>query len=230
MRIVVYTGTSLSQEEARRILEADYRPPVKRNDIKRLLGEGVDIIGIIDGIFFDRAAVAHREIIEALDMGIIVVGGSSMGALRAAELDSYGMIGVGRIYEWYKQGILESDDEVAVTFNPDTLAPLSIPLVNVRVTLEAVYSEGLINSEEREKLIGVARRIFYPDRSYSSILGKGVEGGVISGELKSLLLDFIREREVDVKREDAVLVLEKIKELGHLKDPRYEEAELEEED
>jgi hypothetical protein len=47
----------------------------------------------------DRAAVGHREIISALKAGVCVVGGSSMGALRASELDSYGMIGVGRIYE-----------------------------------------------------------------------------------------------------------------------------------
>jgi len=217
VRIVVYTGTSLSQEKARRILEAEYRPPVKRNDIKRLLGEGVDIIGIIDGVFFDRAAVAHREIIEALNMGIIVIGGSSMGALRAAELDSYGMIGVGKIYEWYKQGILESDDEVAVTFNPDTYAPLSVPLINVRVTLEEATKERLINKSVKEKLIGVTRKIFYPDRSYSNILARGVEEGIISEESKSILLNFIRNREVDVKREDAVLVLEKIKELASKK-------------
>ncbi len=64
--------------------------------------------------------------------GVTVVGGCSMGALRASELDTYGMIGVGRIYRWYRDGVAESDDEVAVTFHPDTLEPLSVPLVNMR--------------------------------------------------------------------------------------------------
>ncbi len=36
-------------------------------------------MGIIDGIFFDRAAVGHREIISALNAGVRVVGGASMG-------------------------------------------------------------------------------------------------------------------------------------------------------
>jgi len=49
------------------------------------------------------------------------VGGSGMGVLRASELDSYGMIWVGRIYEWYCDGVIESDDEVAVTFHSEIL-------------------------------------------------------------------------------------------------------------
>ncbi|HEY9245535.1 MAG TPA: TfuA-like protein, partial [Candidatus Methanoperedens sp.] len=124
MKIVVYTGTSITHGDARKFLDADYRPPVRRDDIRRIISSGPDIIGIIDGVFFDSAAVAHREIIEALKSGIIVVGGGSMGALRASELDSYGMIGVGRIYEMYKNGVIESDDEVAVTFNAETMEPM----------------------------------------------------------------------------------------------------------
>ncbi|KAF5430390.1 hypothetical protein C5S42_00430, partial [Candidatus Methanomarinus sp.] len=132
-QIVIYTGISLSWADARTLLDADYRPPVKRSDINIRPGkEKPDIIGIIDGVFFDRAAVGHREIISALKAGVCVVGGSSMGALRASELDSYGMIGVGCIYEWYRDGVIESDDEVAVTFHPETLQPLSVPLVNIR--------------------------------------------------------------------------------------------------
>ncbi|WP_455429662.1 TfuA-like protein [Methanosarcina horonobensis] len=34
-------------------------------------------MGIIDGIFFDRAAVGHREIISALNAGVKVVGGAA---------------------------------------------------------------------------------------------------------------------------------------------------------
>ncbi|MBU4075150.1 MAG: TfuA-related McrA-glycine thioamidation protein, partial [Euryarchaeota archaeon] len=80
MKVVVYTGTSINHHDAKKILNADYRPPVKRNDIRKLMRNPPDIIGIIDGIFFDSAAVAHREIIEAIRGGVIVVGGGSMGA------------------------------------------------------------------------------------------------------------------------------------------------------
>src|SRR3990172_2705110 len=118
MKPVVYTGTSISHSDARKILDADYRAPVRRHDLRRILAlaSPPEIIGIIDGVFFDNAAVAHREIIEALKSGIIIVGGGSMGALRASELESYGMIGVGKVFEMYRNGVIEADDEVAVTF------------------------------------------------------------------------------------------------------------------
>ncbi len=219
MRIVVFTGTSISHTEAGKILEAEYRPPVKRDDIKRLIKYTpgtIKIIGIIDGVFFDSAAVAHREIIEAIKSGITVVGGGSMGALRASELDSYGMIGVGRIYEMYRTGILESDDEVAVTFDGETGEPLSIPLVNIRMTIDSSKEKGLFTNEQAVSIIDIARKMFYPDRNYRNILLKSLEYGVITDSEMHELAVFFEENEVDMKRQDAILVLKKIKELKHL--------------
>jgi hypothetical protein len=217
MRIVIFTGTSISHTDAGKILEAEYRPPVKRNDIKRLMKSSPDmikIIGIIDGVFFDSAAVSHREIIEAIKSSITVVGGGSMGALRASELDSYGMIGVGRIYEMYSTGILESDDEVAVTFDGETGEPLSVPLVNIRVTVDHAKENGLLNNDKADSLINIARKMFYPDRNYKNILMRSLEEKIISDIEMRALVQFFKENEVDLKRQDAVLVLEKIKELS----------------
>lgn len=213
MKPVVYTGTSISHRDAKKILDAEYRPPVKRDDIRRLLLSSPEIIGIIDGVFFDSAAVAHREIIEALKSGITVVGGASMGALRASELETYGMIGVGKIYEMYKNGSLESDDEVAVTFDGETLEPLSIPLVNVRMTVELGQEMGVLTKEQVSTVVDTTRKIFYPERNYRSIINECVKKGIIAGGDEEKLLDFFKNNEVDVKRQDAVLVLLKIKEL-----------------
>jgi len=193
MRIVVYTGTSINHSDARKILDAEYRPPVKRDDIKRLIRSSPDIIGIIDGIFFDSAAVAHREIIEALKSGITVVGGASMGALRASELDSYGMIGVGRIYEMYRSGIIESDDEVAVTFDAETMEALSIPLVNLRMTVQAALDRGILTQDMASDVIDTARKIFYPDRNYRTIIDECIKNGVIAESEKEKLLDFLKK-------------------------------------
>ena len=213
--IVVFTGTSLSWEEAGSLLDADYRPPVKRNDINILVDKGgPDIIGIIDGIFFDRAAVAHREIIRAIKAGVTVVGGCSMGALRASELDTHGMIGVGRIYEWYRDGVVESDDEVAVTFHPETLEPLSVPLVNMRTTLEHAVEEGIIDQHQSDMLLKAAKSMYYPDRSYHAAVKMVVESGLISSSEQDAIINFLVDNEVDVKREDALLVIKKIVELA----------------
>lgn len=215
MKPVVYTGTSISHSDARKILDADYRAPVRRHDLRRILAlaSPPEIIGIIDGVFFDNAAVAHREIIEALKSGIIIVGGGSMGSLRASELETYGMIGVGKVFEMYRNGIIESDDEVAVTFDAGSNEALSVPLVNIRMTVEAAKNAGVIDPVQAAAIIGVARKLFYPDRNYQNVVFESEKNGIISGIEKKKLLDFIKLNEIDIKYQDAILVLEKIKEL-----------------
>lgn len=212
-KAVIFTGNSISHEEARKILGANYQPPVRRFQLEKFVQEGYKIIGIIDGIFFDRAAVGHREILSALDSGVKVVGGASMGALRASELDTHGMIGVGKVYEWYRDGVIESDDEVAVSTNPDTFEPISVPLVNIRETLKAALTSGLVSEEEHDGLLKLAIDTYYPDRSYFGLVKEGVKRGLIPEEKKKSVLDFCTGNEVDIKREDAVLVLETVKKL-----------------
>jgi len=213
LKAVIFAGTSISHEDAGKILDVTYRPPVIRCDVEKAVKQGYNVIGIIDGIFFDKTAVAHREIIKALKKGVTVVGGCSMGALRAAELDSYGMIGVGRIYEWYRDGVIEADDEVAVATNPDTFEPVSNPLVNIRQTLHAACNAGIIGENTRDQLLDIAKKTHYPNRSYLGTIKKAITDGVLSPGDRDALLGFCNEHEVDVKREDAVLVLETIKGL-----------------
>ncbi|UUZ56476.1 TfuA domain-containing protein [Massilia sp. H-1] len=80
----------------------------------------------------------HKEILHALALGIRVYGGSSMGALRAAELHPFGMRGVGRIFGDFASGVLEDDDEVALIHGPaDTAyACQSEAMANIRCALE----------------------------------------------------------------------------------------------
>ena len=174
-RAVIFTGNSISHEDAKKILRANYQPPVRRFQLEKFVQKGYKIIGIIDGIFFDRAAVGHREIMSALDAGVKVVGGASMGALRASELDTHGMIGVGKVYEWYRDGVIESDDEVAVSTNPDTFEPISVPLVNIRETLKAALATGIISEKEHNDLLELAINTYYPDRSYLGLIKEGTK-------------------------------------------------------
>jgi hypothetical protein len=101
-----------------------------------------------------------------------------MSALRASELDSYGMIGLGRIYEWYRGGVIESDDEVAVTFHPETLQPLSVPLVNIRATLEYALDRDMIDLYQRDMLLKIARSMYYPGRSYHAMVKRAWRQGL----------------------------------------------------
>ncbi|MDG6242823.1 MAG: TfuA-related McrA-glycine thioamidation protein [Methanolobus sp.] len=209
--ILVFAGTSISHEEAFEVLDATYLPPISRGDLDKAIRRGYKLIGIIDGIFFSQAAVAHKEIIKAMQEGATVVGGCSMGALRASELDTHGMIGVGKIYEWYRDGIIEDDDEVAVTTNPDTFKPVSSPMVNIRETLKSALDSDIISDTEFKHLIEIAKNTHYTDRSYMGITKEAYRGGIICQESSKALLDFCIDHECDVKREDALMVLEKIK-------------------
>src|SRR5262245_57987284 len=113
---VVFLGPSLPLDEARRLLDARYRPPAAMGDGYRLVSARPRPrrIAIIDGYFERMAAPWHKEILWALEHGVAVYGASSMGALRAAELEAFGMIGVGAIFADFRSGRLTDDDEVAV--------------------------------------------------------------------------------------------------------------------
>ncbi len=211
-RAVIFAGTSISFNEARSVLDVDYLPPVRRGDLGKVASK-YDIIGIIDGIFFDRAAVGHREILEIMKKGKTVVGGCSMGALRASELDSYGMIGIGSVYGWYRDGVIEADDEVAVATNPDTFEQVSLPLVNIRQTFLAAENAGLITESEYESLMRIAKSIHYSLRSYLGIAKDAEKEKILTSEQAEKLLDYCKNHEVDVKKEDAISVLQKIGEL-----------------
>ncbi|WP_406659891.1 TfuA-related McrA-glycine thioamidation protein [Methanolobus sp. ZRKC3] len=210
-KALVFVGTSISQDDAREILDVTYWPPISRGDIERAAQKGYDLIGIIDGIFFSRAAVAHKEVIKVIDAGATVIGGCSMGALRASELDIHGMIGVGKIYQWYRDGVIEDDDEVAVATNPDTFEAVSNPMVNIRETLKAAFSEGIISEEDCNTLTSLAKKTHYTERSYFGMAREAVKKDILSDAQANELFDFCREHEVDIKRSDAIEVLEKIK-------------------
>jgi len=195
---IVYLGPSLPVEEAERLLEADYRPPVKRGDLPH---EFDGLIVMIDGEFGQSLSVSPNEILRLLDQGTRVIGASSMGALRAAELHPYGMLGCGWIFDAYLSGKLIADDEVAVTYSPLDHSALTIPLVNVRVWLERLESSGGIDGPTARQLLARARRIFYADRTEEHLLSQW-EAAIGSNKLQRILLA-TGGQITDIKAEDA---------------------------
>jgi len=210
--IVVFLGPSCDLASARAILDAEYRPPAKRGDIADAARTGARIIGLIDGVFFQDCAVAHREVLAALRAGVRVVGASSMGALRAAELDSLGMEGVGEVYRAYREGRLVADDEVALIFDPETFVPLSEPLVNIRATLQEALARGVVGADTARGILAAAQGLYFPERTYDAIV-EAAEGTVPPEELARFLA-FAGEHAVDRKREDALSALRYIRDLA----------------
>jgi len=210
--VVVFLGPSLDIGEAREILSADYRPPAARGDVLAAAREGARIIGLIDGVFFQSCSVAHREILEAIRLGARVVGSSSMGALRAAELDGLGMEGVGEVYQAYRDGKIVSDDEVALVFDPESGTPFSEPLVNIRWTLQEAVGRGVLTEKEATAILEAARTLYFPDRTYESVCERAVPA--VGSETADRFLSFARAHGVDRKGEDARLCLHRIREIA----------------
>ncbi|MBV8961953.1 MAG: TfuA domain-containing protein [Hyphomicrobiales bacterium] len=170
------------------------------------------MIGLVDGYFETVPSVWHKEILWALSQGIQVYGSSSVGALRAVELAPFGMRGVGKVFEDFRDGILQDDDEVALLHAPEELdyAPLSEPMVNMRATVEKAAYEGLLNLELSRILLESAKSLFYKERTWDA-------AAVLSMTKRRYRIDEIRRaceivkrNLVDQKRKDAQAVCSEI--------------------
>jgi hypothetical protein len=211
MDIVLFTGPTLPPELVTETLGARCLPPVSQGDVYRAALDEPEVIGIIDGYFRSMPSVWHKEILWALSLGIKVYGSASMGALRAAELEPFGMIGVGQVYEAFKNGTLIDDDEVAVEHGPAELgyACTSEAMVNIRSTLSAAERGGIISTETRQMLEVQAKGLFYPMRTYANILAN-ISSHVDRTEI-AVLSKWLPSGKINQKREDALSMLEEIR-------------------
>jgi hypothetical protein len=208
VKVFIFVGPTLSRAEAEAELSATYLPPVAHGDVLRAVRERPFAIGIIDGYFERQPAVWHKEILWALTQGIHVLGAASMGALRAAELEAFGMKGVGAVFESFRSGSLEDDDEVAVAHGDASTGyrATSEAMVNIRATLHAAEDSGIVPAGLRVRLEGLAKSLFYPDRSYPRIFAAALEEGVARPQVDALRT-FVANRRVDRKRLDAIELL-----------------------
>lgn len=169
-RITVFSGPSLPGWQAASPFVR--LPPAGAGDMLALVEGPAHTLVLIDGVFDLRPAVWHKEVLLLLSRGFRVIGAASMGALRAAELASFGMIGCGAIYRAYARGHLTADDEVAVTHAPDALGarPLSLALVDVRASLVVARRRGAIDTATARRIAAAAAAIHYKDRTWPAVI------------------------------------------------------------
>ncbi len=209
MKACIFLGPTLPHHDALRVLDGHYLPPAAKGDIYRAACNRPKAIGLIDGCFHQVPAVWHKEMLWAMSRGIHLFGSASMGALRAAELQPFGMAGVGQIFASFRDGRLEDDDEVAVWHGPaeSGYLPLSEALVNIRATLGRAAAERVIDEPTRTALTGVAKAIFYADRSFPEVLKRAAEAGLPERTVDRLR-KWLPGGRVDQKRRDATAMLQ----------------------
>ena len=210
MSVVVFVGPTLPAQTVSELMDATVLPPVRQGDVYRVAKDQPRAIGIIDGFFEGVPSVWHKEILWAIEQGIPVFGSASMGALRAAELADFGMIGVGGIFEDYLSGVLQDDDEVAVLHSPKELGfqPLSIPMVSIRVTINKAASLGILPVDSATTVLHHAKSRHYRHRTWQDI-GKALTN--VPG--MTAFLDWLPKGQVDAKGDDARAMLAQMAEF-----------------
>ncbi|MEU9272347.1 TfuA domain-containing protein [Streptomyces sp. NPDC048251] len=183
-------------------------PPVGHGGLFDAAIRSGDTAVIIDGVYHQAPALRHKEILAAVGRGVRVVGAASIGALRAAELADFGMLGVGRVYAAYVRGEIDGDDEVAVGQAPDgEFAALTWPVVNLRSVLQLARSAGVLDVVRADRLLACLRAIYYPQRTWAAVRA------VCRRQGESEFADWLARQRMqdehfgDVKRADALAAI-----------------------
>ncbi|GAA2410943.1 hypothetical protein GCM10010191_19940 [Actinomadura vinacea] len=215
-RPVVFAGPTITAADIRAMVpDAVVVPPVAREHLHQARAAGFAIFLVLDGTFSHGFAVSPREVVDVVQDGALVLGASSMGAIRAAECWPAGMVGVGVVFRLYRHGILTTDDEVAVATDADRdHEAISCALVNVRFAVRRAVAAGLIDRSTEEAAVAAARRMHFSQRTWPAILRRTGIKGDYQG-----IAEFCRS--VDVKREDALRALRR---LGRVPDQVKDEV------
>ncbi|MFK0335107.1 TfuA-like protein [Rhizobium sp. NPDC090275] len=205
---VIFAGPTLFGADLPPSADYELRPPARQGDVYRAIMDGANVIGLIDGIYEHVPAIWHKEILFGLSRGVHMFGAASMGALRAAECASFGMIGIGEIYQGFASGTLEDDSDVAQSHAPAEMGylPLSEPLVNVRATLSRCLELGLVTRAEHDALQAVAQDMFFKERSYRRLVRRALQ----DTQRGERVLNLLCENNVNLKLQDAKLLIESV--------------------
>jgi len=202
-------------EKAKKIfLLADYRSPARKGDFLKIVNGQNDagFIGFIDGVFLQDYPPTPIEVHTLLQKKhFTVAGAASLGALRAVELEKFGMIGIGKIFQLYKSGKIESDDEVAVTFSEQDYKLQSEALIDIRYTLYWAVKDGVIKHETKDALVKIARQIYFPARNYDEIIERARANNTVEQKALEQLKGYLVTHRRSLKEEDSIRLVEFIK-------------------
>ncbi|MER8464542.1 TfuA-like protein [Mesorhizobium sp. M1396] len=169
---IVFAGPSIHGLDNALLAACEMRPPAGCGDVLRAVVAGADAIGLIDGVFESERSVWHKEMLFALASGVRVMGAASIGALRAAECQAFGMEGIGAIFEQYRSGERICDADVALAHAPAELGyvPLTEALVDIEPVIARLAAEDWLGADEAKALLAAARHIHFKQRTWNAVL------------------------------------------------------------
>lgn len=182
--------------------EVTLLPPARRGDIASLMARREPrTLVLVDGVFHQVLAVGHVEIRDAIAAGWTVWGLSSMGAIRAREMQHLGMRGFGQVFERFCQPGDFRDDEVTLLHTPGpAYRELSEPMVHLRAALDDLAARGAMSAKDAGAIRDHLTSLYFGDRTlelFARLLReRGVEDepGSDVGPVDAVLGDFDRYR------------------------------------
>lgn len=210
---IIFLGPSMNNERAKGIFDADYKPPAKKGDLLRLgLSSDISLVGLVDGMFLQDYPPTPIEVYQLVTKkNVVVVGAASLGALRAVELERFGMIGIGKIFELYRKGKLTADDEVAVTFEEGSYRLQSEAMIDIRFNLFLAEKQGIINKHSKKILTKIAKNFYFPLRNYNDILDYAIMDSPQYTDHFQLFRSYIASNRISLKELDTIKLIKYIK-------------------
>ena len=208
---IIFLGPSLQINKAKKIINAEFKPPARKGDFINLslLRDKRDIV-LIDGVFLQEYPPTPIEVFQVINnKNFKVYGASSIGALRAVELEKFGMKGMGKIFELFKKNLINSDDEIAVTFDSEYNL-LSEAMIDIRYNIFLGWKKGIIDKETKDIMVKLAKRIYFPFRSYENIIRKSLHLYPSKEKYISRFTDYIVNNKLSLKELDAIRTLQYI--------------------
>jgi hypothetical protein len=113
------------------------------------------------------------------------------------------MIGVGRVFELYRDGLLEDDDEVALLHEPESTGyrAVSEAMVNLRDRLDAAVAAAVLDRAAADALVVALKALPYPQRSARRLFA------LAPSTLAAPLEAFVRAAGPSLKERDALALL-----------------------
>ena len=214
MTVHVFSGPSTAGSALLEMPEVCPHPPVTHGDLYRLRLEPGDTVLIIDGLYQHEPPVRHKEILSLCASGVRVYGAASIGALRASEMHSLGMPGLGTVFGWYRDGRLNSDADVAVVHGDADIGfrAFTHAMVSILDRCEELQRSRQLDAQAAAAVTHIARSVHFTERSSTALLVAARKHGQESA--MRTVVTALADADSDIKRRDAATAIRALVEAG----------------
>jgi hypothetical protein len=111
----------------------------------------------------------------------------------------------------FKNGVINADDEVAVTFVRGSNILQSEAMIDIRFNLFLAYKKGIITNETKKGFAKIAKSVYFPFRNYEDLINlTQKQYPSIHNELENFRTHILKNRD-SLKSRDAIKLLKYLK-------------------